>query len=122
MKQTNGTERGSAPAAPAIGVVLLLGALLLGSAAFGAEPASVGNGFQIRGERLEPGENVSAGGSFAVGGTSVRPSNGIGDREFTLEPTAPKHGTTSGACPCQGLFGDGFESGDLGAWSAVVSS
>lgn len=122
MRRMKGSEKGRETTRVVGIAVVLVGVLLLVAVTSDAEGRSVGEEYQIRGKLLEPGENVSAGGSFGVAGKSVLPSNGLEDREFTLEPARLKRGDGSNGCPCQGLFSDGFESGDLGAWNAASGS
>jgi hypothetical protein len=122
MGQLKRTERGSAITGVACAALVLGCTVLLGSIPCSAEGQSDSGGFRVRGQLLQPGDNLSAGGSFEVEGRSVLPSNGTGAREFTLEPAKSKRGEGSAGCPCQGLFADGFESGDSGAWSVVSGS
>ena len=100
-----------------VGVVLLT-AIVAGTGPCRADGAAASDDFRVTGQPLWQGDNISAGGVFGVEGKSVLPSNGIGSREFSLSPGRPKSTTSTDGCPCQGLFGDGFESGDFSAWSA----
>jgi hypothetical protein len=114
-------DTGAHPTARCV-VSFLLAVLVAGTSLCGADGAEIHDDFRVTGQPLWRGDNISAGGTFAVEGKSVLPSNGIGNRELTLGPGGQKSMTTTGGCPCQGLFADGFESGDLSAWSASSGS
>lgn len=100
----------------------LLTALVASTSLVVADGAGESEDFQVTGQPLWQGDNISAGGAFGVEGKSVLPSAGIGSREYTLGSGRPKSTSTTNGCPCQGLFGDDFESGDLSAWSASSGS
>jgi hypothetical protein len=107
-------------------LALFCAVTILGTLALGAIPCSAeeGHGFEVRGEVLEAGGNVSAGGAFAVTGERVIAGNGIDGGEFALVPQVGTQAKATGGCPCQqeAVFDDGFESGGLGAWSSSVGN
>ena len=92
----------------------------LGAAPCQADQSSKGSGFEVAGEILKQGMNVSAGGSFQIVGRKVELTSGPEGREFTLSSIATKAHMSSSGCPCQAIFSDGFESGNFSAWSSSV--
>ena len=100
--------------------IVLVWALLMSAVLCAADGLSTGDAFEVSGKIPDPGANLSVGGSFQVQGKQALPTNGLGNREFTLDPRGTKQEKSSGGCPCQGLFADGFETGDLSAWSSSV--
>ena len=122
MRTVHSVTVGRARAAALWTGVALVSALLLGTTPCAADEIQRGGKLEVNGKVLESGDNLSAGGSYRVQGKQVLPTNGLGNPEFTLDPAGAKQAKSSGGCPCQGLFADGFESGDLGAWSASVGN
>jgi len=116
------SENAGAPIADRRVATFLLAALVASAGLVVAGGAGESEDFQVTGQPLWQGDNLSAGGAFGVEGKSVLPSAGIGGREFTLGSGRLKSTTTTSGCPCQGLFADDFESGDLSAWSASSGS
>ena len=102
---------------PCIAAVLAW-ALLAGPVLCEANESSKGNGFEIRGEVLRQDANSSLGGSFSVENLRAEPTSGVEAREFKLTNEAGRRRQESSGCPCQWIFVDGFESGDVSAWSS----
>lgn len=105
--------------APCIATVLAW-ALLSSPALCEVNESSKGSGFEIKGEVLRQDANSSLGGSFRIENLRAEPSSGVEAREFKLTNEAGRRGQESNGCPCQWIFVDGFESGDVSAWSYSV--
>ena len=99
---------------------LICCALVLGSVA-GASARSDGTGYELQGEILGKDTTVSAGGQFRVEGVAPRPEDAP---EFSFADEDARLTKRATGCPCENLgaeiFANGFESGNLGAWTASV--
>ena len=87
-----------------------------------ATEVSKGDGFELRRRVVEPVANVSVGGGFTLAGFSADPLSGLKGADFALGRAREKALRQTGGCPCQAIFEDGFESGDLGAWNSSVGA
>lgn len=100
------------------GLVAVLVGGVLHAGHVGTEPPVVPE-FTLDGRVLRPGSGTSAAGEFVLATTGAARDELRGEDFALTDPGERMLATKSGgSCLCQGLFTDGFESGDTSAWSA----